>query len=170
MKVIIKMEKVSKIGFGGGCNWCTEGVFQSLKGVLHVDQGWISSTGANDSYSEGIIVTYNPELIPLPILIEIHLLTHSSTSNHAMRDKYRSAIYVYSTLEKIEVNEAIQTLQGQFSEKIMTQTLSLEGFKRNKERFLNYYKKQPEASFCTTYIEPKIQQLIKTHNKYLNKQ
>ena len=167
MKVITKMEKVSKIGLGGGCHWCTEGVFQSLIGVSHVDQGWISSAGINDSYSEGIIVSYNAEIIPLAILIEIHLLTHSSTSNHTMRDKYRSAIYVYSSSKKAEINEIIQHLKAKFSKPIITQTLYLEGFKRNEEQFLNYYKNQPEAPFCKSYIEPKIQQLIKTHNKYL---
>ncbi|MCG8307665.1 MAG: peptide-methionine (S)-S-oxide reductase [Cytophagales bacterium] len=33
------------ISFGGGCHWCTEGIFQSLKGVRHADQEWIGSDG-----------------------------------------------------------------------------------------------------------------------------
>tara|TARA_B100000795_G_scaffold173674_1_gene130984 strand:- start:4871 stop:5212 length:342 start_codon:yes stop_codon:yes gene_type:complete len=32
-----------KIGLGGGCHWCTEAVFMSLKGVRSVRQGWIAS-------------------------------------------------------------------------------------------------------------------------------
>jgi peptide-methionine (S)-S-oxide reductase len=34
-----------KIALGGGCHWCTEAVFQSLKGVQKVEQGYVASTG-----------------------------------------------------------------------------------------------------------------------------
>ena len=46
------MQNLFKIGFGGGCHWCTEAVFQSLKGVAKVQQGWIASTEENMSYPE----------------------------------------------------------------------------------------------------------------------
>lgn len=36
---------IQKIGLGGSCNWCTEAIFRSLKGVTKVKQGWISSDG-----------------------------------------------------------------------------------------------------------------------------
>ena len=45
-------EMISKIGFGGGCHWCTEAVFQSLKGVAKVEQGWIASFDEYNSFSE----------------------------------------------------------------------------------------------------------------------
>ena len=98
---------MDKIGFGGGCHWCTEGVFQSLIGVNHVDQGWISSEVPNDNYSEGVIVNFDPQVISLHVLVEIHLLTHSSTSNHSMRDKYRSAVYTYDQSQAENIHRII---------------------------------------------------------------
>ncbi|MEM9546265.1 MAG: peptide-methionine (S)-S-oxide reductase [Bacteroidota bacterium] len=80
-----------KVGFGGGCHWCTEAVFQSLNGVTEVEQGWIASKEA-PLLSEAVIVHYDEKIIDLTILIEIHLRTHSATSSHSMRSKYRSAI------------------------------------------------------------------------------
>ena len=64
---------MEQIGFGGGCHWCTEGVFQSLLGVENVQQGWISSLGEYSEYSEAVIVSFNEEVIALEELIKIHL-------------------------------------------------------------------------------------------------
>jgi peptide-methionine (S)-S-oxide reductase len=79
---------LQKIGFGGGCHWCTEAYFQSLTGVDKVEQGWISSTAPDDTFSEAVIVYYNPAIIPLKILIAVHLHTHAATKNHSFRKKY----------------------------------------------------------------------------------
>jgi peptide-methionine (S)-S-oxide reductase len=158
---------MDKIGFGGGCHWCTEGVFQSLIGVNHVDQGWISSEVPNDNYSEGVIVNFDPQVISLHVLVEIHLLTHSSTSNHSMRDKYRSAVYTYDQSQAENIHRIIAEIQIQFDKKIITKVLPSINFKRNKQSFLNYYQKQPKAAFCKNHIEPKIQQLVLSHSKFV---
>lgn len=98
---------LQKIGLGGGCHWCTEAYFLSLKGVEKVEQGWIASTPPNDAFSEAVLVHYDPSQIPLPVLIAIHLHTHAATKAHAFRSKYRSAVYVLE--EKIP---EIQPLTG----------------------------------------------------------
>jgi peptide-methionine (S)-S-oxide reductase len=92
--------ELTKIAFGGGCHWCTEAVFQTLIGVEKVEQGWISSIEKNNTFSEAVIVHFNIEKIDLKTLIEVHLLTHKSTSNHSMIKKYRSSIYYFSNQQK----------------------------------------------------------------------
>ena len=77
--------ELTKIAFGGGCHWCTEAVFQILIGVVKVQQGWVRSVKENDTFSEAVIVHFNAKKTDLKVLIEIHLLTHKSTSNHSMR-------------------------------------------------------------------------------------
>ena len=83
------METVHRIAFGGGCHWCTEAVYNSIKGILSVEQGFVASEGEDSSFSEAVIVRYDPINISLEDLILIHLHTHKSTSNHSMRKKYR---------------------------------------------------------------------------------
>ena len=149
-----------EIGFGGGCHWCTEAVFQTLIGVDKVAQGWIASDGESTAFSEAIVVTYNPNIIDLKTLVAIHLHTHKSTNQHSMRDKYRSAIYTNSKAQRAEVICIIKELQKQFEEPIITNTLPFIEFKESEEMFKNYYQKNPTKPFCRTYIDPKLKLLL----------
>ena len=149
------------IGFGGGCHWCTEAVFLSLKGVQQVEQGWIASQPPYDAFSEAVIVTYDPAIISLADLITIHLHTHASTSNHSMRHKYRSAVYWFDAAEELLIKEIIVGLQSHFSDPIITQVLSFSNFKLSLPEYRNYYYANPEKPFCTLYIHPKLELLKK---------
>lgn len=144
-----------KIGFGGGCHWCTEAVFQSLKGVEKVEQGWISSSSPNDSFSEAVIVHFNDE-INLDVLIEIHLLTHSSANNHRFRDKYRSAVYFFDQSDKSLIDEILLNKAKENNEIYITTSLPYVSFRENFESQLNYYLKNKEKPFCEIYISPKL--------------
>ncbi len=158
----------NKIGFGGGCHWCTEAIFQSLIGVSKVEQGWISSKGDNESFSEGVIVHFDESIIELRTLIAIHLYTHSSTSNHSMRKKYRSAVYVFCEKQFELVEMAISNLRVEFEKPIVTQTLPFVSFKSNSENYQNYYLKNAGNQFCRNYIDPKFSILMQRFSKHFN--
>lgn len=156
----------SKVGLGGGCHWCTEAVFQSLQGVISVEQGYIGSTDKNNYFSEAVIVTYDPQIIELHDLIEIHLHTHKSTSNHSFREKYRSAIYYFNDNEREIVATIISKLNPDFDNKLITQILKFQSFQASREELRNYYTNNPEKPFCKRYIRPKLK-LLK--EKYTHK-
>ncbi|MFD0977862.1 peptide-methionine (S)-S-oxide reductase [Salinimicrobium gaetbulicola] len=159
------MSILKKIGLGGGCHWCTEAVFQALKGVEKVEQGYISSVNEAASFSEAVVVHYDPEIISLQELISVHIFTHRSTSNHSFRRKYRSAIYTSEENEFPVCENILQDLQKEFSEKINTQILPLKEFKPSRESLWDYYKKNPEKPFCKKYIHPKMRLLQKNFPK-----
>lgn len=160
------MEAVFKIGLGGGCHWCTEAVFQSLNGVAQVEQGYISAAHPQDLFSEAVIVHFDRAIIPLSVLLDIHLLTHKSTSNHSMRAKYRSAVYVFSEAQAQEVKTILDTLQNGFKEKIITAVLPFSKFKPSREAIQNYYYSDPKRPFCERFINPKLQMLLEQFSSY----
>lgn len=141
------MDRPTKIAFGGGCHWCTEAVFQSLKGVYNVEQGFIASTENNSSFSEAVILQFDSDIISLQVLIEIHLRTHKSTSAHSMRDKYRSAIYYFSGDQKAETETLLNTFQLEFGNQPITKAYPFSEFKASREAIQNYYQKNPEKPF-----------------------
>lgn len=157
---------MNKIGFGGGCHWCTEAIFQALKGVDHVEQGWIASKSPFDTFSEGIIVHHNDDINP-DTLIEVHLLTHSSAGAHSMRYKYRSAVYYFDEADKDVVESIIRQLALNNKKDYITETLPFVGFKLNTERYLNYYRNNKQGPFCKTYIDPKLTVIRKKFGRQL---
>ena len=142
-----------------GCHWCTEAVFQALQGVEQVDQGFICSSPPDDTWSEAVKVQFDPEVIGLARLIDIHLHTHASTSQHSMRAKYRSAIYVNSLQQAHEANAILSDIQDAFSEPLVTRVLPLVGFKPSKPERRGYFEKNNGNQFCERYIEPKLKML-----------
>jgi len=154
---------LQKIGFGGGCHWCTEAIFQALIGVTKVEQGYIKSTDKYQSFSEAVLLHYDVDVIPLKDLIEIHLHTHKSTSNHSFREKYRSAIYFFDDISKNQIEQILLNQQNNFQESIITKALPFSEFLSSRADILNYYTKNPEKPFCKKYIHPKLELL---RNKY----
>lgn len=152
---------VEKIGLGGGCHWCTEAVFQMLKGVKKVEQGFIASVGENSVFSEAVIVHFNPEKISLKRLLLVHLKTHSSTSNHNMREKYRSAVYTFSSEQEKLAMEILSELQKNFSHRLITKVYPFSDFRHSPEMYRNYFQKGRKKPFCKRFIDPKLRYLLK---------
>jgi len=150
-----------KIGFGGSCHWCTEAIFLSLKGTRSVLQGWISSEGDYSGFSEAVIVEFDEQIISSDTLIAIHLATHSCTSDHKMRSKYRSAIYTFDESQSANARHTIELIQKKYEAPIITIVIPYKSFKLNTEPFLNYYYSDVQKPFCETIINPKLEKLIK---------
>ncbi|KAA6432670.1 peptide methionine sulfoxide reductase [Dyadobacter flavalbus] len=162
------MPGINKIGLGGSCHWCTEAIFQSLKGVISVNQGWISSGDHPAEFSEAVVVEYNPDLITLETLVEIHLHTHSCTAEHSMRSKYRSAVYTFADKQAISAKRAIEQLRNDFENPVITKVIRFHSFRLNSEKYLDYYYNDPDKPFCRTFIDPKLKILLNRFSDHVN--
>ncbi|WP_324721803.1 peptide-methionine (S)-S-oxide reductase [Salinimicrobium sp. HB62] len=158
------MKELEKIGLGGGCHWCTEAVFQAVEGVVKVEQGYIASAPPAEAFSEAVIVHYLTKRVKLKRLLEIHLHTHNSTSNHSFRKKYRSAVYYFSLEEEKAAREILEVLQKQFEEQLVTKVLPFRKFNASRDSIQNYYRKNPDAPFCRRFIEPKLEILKRKYS------
>lgn len=162
------MNKVLKIGFGGGCHWCTEAVFLALNGVEKVEQGFIAVKDGSLDFSEAVIVHYNPTIIILKDLVAVHLDTHKSDKNHSMRNKYRSAIYYFGQEFIPVLRQIVSDKQEEYNNELITAILPFGTFKSSEERFHNYYFSDIEKPFCKTHISPKIKMLKEKYAKHLS--
>jgi peptide methionine sulfoxide reductase MsrA len=112
----------ARIGLGGGCHWCTEAVFAALRSVTAVEQGFIRSDPPHEAFAEAVVVAFDPEALPLEVLIEVHLRTHSSASAHKLRGKYRSAVYAFDEAQGARARVILADLQPGFDRPLVTRS------------------------------------------------
>lgn len=85
-----------------------------------------------------------------------------------MRNKYRSAVYVYSGVQSEQAKNILQELQSDFKQKIITKILPFVAFKANKAELTDYLYTSPNRPFCQRYIHPKLQVLMQRFSKHVN--
>ncbi|UTV30139.1 peptide-methionine (S)-S-oxide reductase [Photobacterium atrarenae] len=158
---------MAQIGFGGSCYWCMEAVFRSIRGVSLARSVWFTASLAPEP-SEGVTVTFDEDVIDLQSLIHIHLSTHSCTEEHALRKKYRSAVYVYDSTQAVEAGECLQRLQVLFPQPIVTQVLEIDSFRTADVSIQDYYYSDPGKPFCCQRITPKLRILLREFAAYVD--
>src|SRR5690242_5079343 len=102
--------------FGGGCFWCTEAVFEHLKGVQSVVPGYEGGQRPNPSYeqvctgatghAEVVKIDYDPAVISFRDLLIVFFSTHDPTTlNRQGNDvgtQYRSVVFYADDGQKRE--------------------------------------------------------------------
>ena len=155
----MRVNKPQRIGLGGGCHWCTEGVFVSLEGVSRVEQGFIAASAPDDAFSEAVIVHFDPDTIELDELLRVHVETHSSSGDHSLRGRYRSAVYVFDDGQLRDCRDVLTTIRTLDRPELLTRVLRFGAFRASLAEHRDYYRTDPSRPFCRRYIAPKIERL-----------
>ncbi|MCB0497124.1 MAG: peptide-methionine (S)-S-oxide reductase MsrA [Cyclobacteriaceae bacterium] len=163
--------------FGEGCFWCTEAVFEELKGVISVESGYMGGKVANPSYqlvctgttghAEVTKITFDPNVISFKELLEVFWKTHDPTTlNRQGADtgtQYRSAIF-YMNEEQKELAEKYKKRlneSGAFNAPIVTEITKAGPFYPAEDYHQNYYSLNPNQGYCRYVIQPKVEKFRK---------
>ncbi len=163
--------------FGGGCFWCTEAVFQSLKGVISVVPGYAGGTLANPSWeavctgktghAEVARIKFDPSQVSFNDLLTVFFATHDPTTiNRQGNDvgpQYRSIILYANDAQKRAAETFIKKLNDSdpHGKPVVTEVKPLEKFYEAEDYHRNYFKNNPAQPYCQIIIEPKVQKLEK---------
>jgi len=160
---------------GGGCFWCTEAIFKSLRGVVKVTSGYAGGDLPNPDYetvasgrsghAEVVLIKFDPEHISFQDLLEIFFELHDPTSlnrqGYDVGEEYRSIILYTSDEQKTQAEKYITKLEQfkKYSHRIVTQVLPLKKFYTAEEYHQNYYENNKSQSYCQIIISPKLKKL-----------
>ena len=163
---------------GGGCFWCTEAVFQEVKGVEKVVSGYAGGNAPGrptyreicsglTGHAEVIQITFDANMISYADLLVIFMTTHDPTTlNRQGADvgtQYRSVIF-YHNKEQNEIAETVVTeLAPYFDSKIVTEISEIPIFYEAEDYHQNYYRNNTSQGYCSYVITPKLTKLRKLH-------
>ena len=168
---------------GGGCFWCTEAVFQEVKGVEKVVSGYAGGNVPGEptyreicsgltGHAEVIQITYDANIISYEDILVIFMTTHDPTTlNQQGADRgtqYRSVVFYHDENQQKIASEVLKQIQDYYNNKIVTELSALPIFYKATEEHQNYYRENTQQGYCSFVIEPKLAKLRKLHADKLN--
>ena len=174
---------IKTITLGGGCFWCTEAIFDSLKGVLSVKAGYAGGDIPHPTYedictgttnhAEVIQIEYNAENVSLEILLTIFFDTHNPTTlNRQGADvgtQYRSVVFYHNEDQKDKTIAFIKELTDThvFEDTIVTEVTEINNYYPAEDYHQNYYENNKNKGYCRMVINPKMKKLKEKYSTLL---
>src|SRR4030095_13620185 len=169
--------KLEKATLGAGCFWCVEAIFQDVKGVEKVESGYSGGTTADPTYeqvcsgmtghAEVAQITFDPSVITYEQLLTVFFHVHDPTTmNRQGNDKgtqYRSAIFYHNDEQKKTAEKVKEDISksGLWDDQIVTEITPFDKFYKAEDYHQNYYNENPNQSYCSYVIAPKVKKFYK---------
>ena len=161
---------------GGGCFWCTEAVFQQLKGVLAVESGYTGGNVLNPTYeqicqgdtghAEVVRLTFDPAIISFREILEVFFTIHDPTTpNRQGNDvgtQYRSVIYYHSPEQQDTALHVISEMANVWDAPIVTELSAAETFYKAEDYHQNFFRQNPMQGYCAFIVAPKVSKFRQT--------
>ena len=167
-----KQANEAVITLGGGCFWCTEAVYDDLKGVLHVESGYSGGTVPNPSYeqvctgttnhAEVVQITFDPKVITLKEILEVFFTVHDPTTRNRqgadIGTQYRSVIFYRDPEQKAVAEEVIHEITAAkiWGAPIVTELAPLTAFYAAEDYHQEYFQHNGYQPYCQVIIAPKV--------------
>ena len=171
------------ICLGGGCFWCTEAVFDRVRGIVDVESGYANGHLDHPSYedictgqtghAEVVKLEYDADVISLRDLLLIFFATHDPTTlNRQGNDvgtQYRSAIYTTSD-EQAQVAKALMQEmreEGAYDAPIVTELQPIKAYWPAEAYHQDYFLQHPNQGYCAFVVGPKVQKFQHAFARWL---
>ena len=154
----------------GGCFWCLEAVFSSLKGVVAVKSGYTAGhteqptyaqvcTG-NTGHTEAVKIDFDEHSISYADILNIFFAIHNPTTlnrqGHDVGTQYRSGIYYLNEAQHMAAQTAIAQAQTEHAEPIVTELQAASVFYPAESEHDDYFRLHPYQGYCQMVIAPKV--------------
>jgi peptide methionine sulfoxide reductase msrA/msrB len=163
LKFVPKAAPEAVATFAGGCFWCEEAVFESIKGVREVVSGYSggkeknptyeSSSSGSTGHAESFQVFYDPSKISFADLVRVFYASIDVTQVNGQGpdrgSQYRSIAFYSNDAEKKTITDFQENLtkSGKYSKPIAVEIVAFEKFWNAEDYHQNYVKLHPENPY-----------------------
>jgi peptide-methionine (S)-S-oxide reductase len=158
------------ITLGGGCFWCTEAVFEQVRGVVSVESGYANGHVSAPSYEqvcqgdtghvEVVRVEFDPVQVGLRELLEVFFVVHDPTTlNRQGNDvgtQYRSGIYWHDVAQVPVAQAVTNEVRAAMVVPLVTELQPLAAYWPAEAYHQHYFAQHPEAGYCSFVVAPKL--------------
>lgn len=172
---------MTTVTLAGGCFWCLDAVFRTLRGVERSVVGYAGGDARDANYyrvasgatghAESVQVTFDEAVLPVSVLLDIFFTLHDPTTlNRQGADvgpQYRSAMFYVDDAQKQLFEAARDRAQTIWDDPIVTEITKLEAFYEAEPERQDYYANNPANRYCSVVIDPKIAKVRAAYVEYL---
>ncbi len=155
--------------FASGCFWCVEAIYESVKGVEEVYNGYSGGHTKNPTYedsntgktghAEAVDVIYDPSIISFKDLVEVYYGSQNINQiNGQGGDKgsqYRSIIFYETEEEKKIINNKIEALKKE-GFKPASEVMKFTKFWMGEDYHQNYERLNPNQPYIRSVSIPRL--------------
>jgi peptide-methionine (S)-S-oxide reductase len=165
----------------GGCFWCLDAVYRTLKGVDDVVSGYTGGVSPNPSYeavctgatghAEAVRVDFDPDVIPSDVILDVFFSLHDPTQlNRQGADvgtQYRSAMFFADDAQRERFEAARERAADWWPGEIVTTIEPLGDFFRAEEYHQDFFAKNPGQGYCLAVALPKVNKIRRSYADYV---
>ncbi|MEY3419986.1 MAG: hypothetical protein RIR48_266 [Bacteroidota bacterium] len=171
-KVVKKLKadkSLSVATFAGGCFWCTETIFENIKGVKEVISGYSGGKEKNPDYqsvgngltthAEAFQVYYDPKEITFKDLVRVFFASIDPTIVNGQGpdrgSQYRTIAFYNDETEKTTIEAKIKEISGEYDDPIATQVAKFDTFYLAEDYHQDFVKRNPNQGYVRAESMPR---------------
>ncbi|WP_397361974.1 peptide-methionine (S)-S-oxide reductase MsrA [Olleya sp. R77988] len=160
----------AKAYFASGCFWCVEAIYESVKGVDEVINGYSGGHTENPTYeksntgktghAEAVEVIYDPEIVSFKTLVDVYFASQNPTQVNGQGpdhgSQYRSIIFYQNDNQKTIIDTKIKTLAKKLNTTIAAEVYPFQKFWKGEDYHQDYEKLHPNHPYIKNVSIPRL--------------
>lgn len=169
---------------GGGCFWCLDAVYRSVRGVSSVTSGYTGGDlprpdydavcAGTSGHAEVVRIEFDPAVVSFRELLEVFFVIHDPTQlnrqGNDVGSQYRSAIFWTDEAQRDWAQQVLAELAPAFTAPIVTELSPATQFYPAEDYHQDYFRRNPGQGYCSFVVAPKLQKFRAKFGQLINQE
>jgi peptide-methionine (S)-S-oxide reductase len=156
--------------FASGCFWCVEAIYESVKGVSEVINGYAGGYTKNPTYqssntgrtghAEAVEVIYDPTVVSFSTLLDVYFGSQNVTQINGQGpdrgSQYRSIVFYQNETQKILIEQKKEAIAKLLNKTVAAEVYPFQKFWKGEDYHQNYERLHPNNSYIRNVSIPRL--------------